>query len=146
MYIPRLRRISDVLKEVKAADPQTVISRWFIVHLIRSRETTSLKFGDAGLINTDELYGYLSGSVPQDFNYTPLIKRDLMMSGEIYCIFLHRDADTKIRKLNIRLIVKEHGFWYFVLASRKWYIAFNDFMEKINPRHINEKFEMPRLR
>lgn len=146
MYVPRLRRIESVLKEIKAADPKSVISRWFIIQLIRAQEITPLKYGDAWLINTDELYGYLSGSVPQDFNYKPIIKRDLMTSGEIYRIFLRRDADTKIRKLNIRLFVKEHGIWYFVSASRKWYIDFNAFMENINPRHINEKVEMPRLR
>jgi len=146
MYIPRLRRISDVIKEIKDADPQTVISRWFIIQLIRSQEITPLKYGDAWLINTDELYGYLSGSIPQDFNYTPIIKRDLMTSGEIYRTFLHRDADTKIRKLNIRLFVKEQSVWYFISPSRKWYIDFNAFMEKINPRHINESVKIPRLR
>lgn len=146
MYVPRLRRIDTVLKEIKQADPQTVITRHFIVQLIRSEEITPLKYGDAWLINTDELYGYLSGSVPQDLNYKPLIKRDLMTSGEIYRMFLYRDRDTKIRKLNLRLFVKEQSIWYFVSPTRKWLIDFNAFMEKVNPRHINEKVEMPRLR
>lgn len=134
------------MKEIKQTDPQSVISRWFIIQLIRSEEITQLKYGDAWLINTDELYGYLSGIIPQDFNYKPLIKRDLMTSGEIYRIFQFRDADTKLRKLNIRLFVKEHGIEYFVSTSRKWYIDFNAFMEKVNPRHINERVEIPRLR
>lgn len=146
MYVPRLRRIETVLKEIKQFDPQSVISRWFIIQLIRSEEITQLKYGDAWLINTDELYGYLSGNIPQDFNYKPLIKRDLMSSGEIYWTFLYRDADTKLRKLNIRLFVKEHGIEFFVSTSRKWYIDFNAFMEKVNPRHINERVEIPRLR
>lgn len=146
MYVPRLRRIETVLKEIKQTDPKSVISRWFIIQLIRSEEITPLKYGDAWLINTDELYGYLSGNIPQDFNYVPLIKRDLMTSGEIYRTFLTRDADTKIRKLNIRLFVKEQGIWHFVSPSRKWYIDFNAFMEKVNPRHINERVEIPRLR
>lgn len=146
MYVPRLRRIETVLKEIKQTDPKTVISRWFIIQLIRSEEITQLKYGDAWLINTDELYGYLSGNIPQDFNYKPLIKRDLMSSGEIYRTFLYRDADTKLRKLNIRLFVKEHGIEYFVSTSRKWYIDFNAFMEKINPRHINARVEIPQLR
>ncbi len=146
MYVPRLRRIETVLKEIKQTDPQSVISRWFIIQLIRSEEITQLKYGDAWLINTDELYGYLSGNIPQDFNYKPLIKRDLMSSGEIYRTFLYRDAETKLRKLNIRLFVKEHGIEYFVSTSRKWYIDFNAFMEKINPRHINERVAIPRLR
>lgn len=86
MYIPRLRRIETVLKEIKQTDPKTVIYRWFIIQLIRSEEITQLIYGDAWLINTDELYGYLSGNIPQDFE------------------------------------------------------------EKINPRHINERVEIPRLR
>lgn len=146
MYVPRLRRIETVLKEIKQTDPKTVIYRWFIIQLIRSEEITQLKYGDAWLINTDELYGYLSGNIPQDLNYTPVIKRDLMTSGEIWRTFLARDPETKLRRLNIRLFVKEQGIWYFVSATRKWYIDFNAFMEKINPRHINERVEIPRLR
>lgn len=69
-----------------------------------------------------------------------------MTSGEIWRTFLERDADTKIRKLNIRLFVKEQNIWHFVSPSRKWVIDFNEFMEKVNPRHINERVEMPRLR
>lgn len=146
MYVPRLRRIETTLKEIKQFDPQSVISRWFIIQLIRSEEITQLKYGDAWLINTDEFYGYLSGIIPQDFDYKPLIKRDLMTSGEIYRIFQFRDTETKLRKLNIRLFVKEQGIEYFVSTSRKWYIDFNAFMEKINPRHINERIGIPRLR
>lgn len=119
MYVPRLRRIETVLKEMKQSDPKSVISRWFIIQLIRAEEITPLKYGDAWLINTDELYGYLSGGIPQDLNYTPVIKRDLMTSGEIYRTFLCRDPETKIRRLNIRLFVKEQGIWYFVSPTRK---------------------------
>lgn len=146
MYIPRLRRIDSVLKEMKQADPKTVISRWFIIQLIHSEEITALKYGDAWLVNLDELYGYLSGGVPSDFNYSPYSKRDLMTSGEIWRTFLAKDPDTKIRKLNIRLFVKEHDIWYFIAPSNKWLIDFNGFMEKVNPRHINQRVEMPRLR
>lgn len=50
MYVPRLRRIETILKEIKQTDPKTVISRWFIIQLIRSEEITQLKYGDAWLI------------------------------------------------------------------------------------------------
>lgn len=145
-FVEKTEKLLNFLTIIKVADPKTVISRWFILQLIRSEEITPLKYGDAWLINTDELYGYLSGGVPQDLNYQPQLKRDLMTSGEIWRMFLTRDAATKIRKLNIRLFVKEQGIWYFVSPSRKWYIDFNAFMEKINPRHINERVEIPRLR
>ena len=146
MYVPRLRRIDTIIKEIKTADPKSVISRWFLLQLIRSEEITPLKYGDAWVINTDELYGYLSGGIPIDFNYKPIIKRNLMTSGEIYRTFLARDSQTIIRKLNIRLFVKEQNIWYFVSSARRWIIDFNAFMEKLNPRHINERVEMPRLR
>jgi len=146
VYVPRLRRIKTVLKEIKAADPQTVISRWFIVQLIRSQEITPLKYGDAWLINTDELFGYLSGCMPQDLNYKPLIKRDLMTSGEIYRLFLHADNGTIIRKPNMRRFTHDNGIWHFISACGRWIIDFNAFMESVNPRHINERVETPRLR
>ena len=47
MYLPRLRRISDVLKEMKAQDEHTVISRHFIESLVHRNEITALKYGDA---------------------------------------------------------------------------------------------------
>ena len=59
MYLPRLRRISDVLKEMKEKDEKTVISRHFIETLVHQNEITALKYGDAWLINLDELYLYL---------------------------------------------------------------------------------------
>ena len=60
MYIPRLRRISDTLNEIKSLDPQSVLTRHFIEELIHKKEITALKYGDAWLINLDELYYYLT--------------------------------------------------------------------------------------
>ena len=39
-----------------AADPNTVITRHFIESLIHSGQLTALKYGDAWLVNLDELY------------------------------------------------------------------------------------------
>ena len=60
MYIPRLRKIDAVLKDMKQADPDTVVSRFFITKLLREGKITPLKYGDAWVVNIDELYGYLN--------------------------------------------------------------------------------------
>ena len=57
MYIPRLRRINDVLAEVKKADPQTELNWRLLQHLAKSGDISCLKFGNSWLINLDELYG-----------------------------------------------------------------------------------------
>lgn len=66
MYLPRLRKISDVLTQMHAADPDTVITRHFIESLIHSGQLTALKYGDAWLVNLDELYLLLSAEKPDD--------------------------------------------------------------------------------
>ena len=42
MYLPRLRRISEVIKEMRAQDEDTVITRHFIEELIHKRELSAL--------------------------------------------------------------------------------------------------------
>ena len=55
MYIPRLRKIDAVLKEMKQSDSDTVISRFFITKLLRDGKITPLKYGDAWVVKIDEL-------------------------------------------------------------------------------------------
>lgn len=109
MYIPRLRKIDVVLKDMKQADPDTVISRFFITKLLREGKITPLKYGDAWVVNLDELYGYLCGMQFEEKPYTPPAKRTIKKSGEIWRAFLAQDPETKIRKLNLRLFVHEQG-------------------------------------
>ena len=66
MYIPRLRKIDAVLKDMKQADPDTVVSQYVITKLLREGTITPLKYGDAWVVNIDELYGYLNGKIFQD--------------------------------------------------------------------------------
>ena len=61
MYIPRLRRISDVINEMKKADPDTIITCYTIIKLIEVGKLTALKYGNAWVINLDELYCVLGG-------------------------------------------------------------------------------------
>lgn len=60
MYIPRLRRINDVLAEMKKRDPKTALKWRTIQDMIKQGAITSIKFGDAWLINIDELYNYFT--------------------------------------------------------------------------------------
>lgn len=58
MYIPRLREINDVIAEIKAQNPQTVINWKLVKRLIKEGKLTAMKFGNAWLINLDEFYGF----------------------------------------------------------------------------------------
>lgn len=56
MYLPRFRRINEVLKEIKEYDPNTALNWRIIKSLIKSGKLSMLKLGPAWLINADELY------------------------------------------------------------------------------------------
>ena len=68
MYIPRLRRISDVINEMKTADPASSITHYTIIKLIEVGKLTALKYGNAWLINLDELYCVLGGKPYEENN------------------------------------------------------------------------------
>ena len=68
MYIPRLRRISDVINEMKKADPESIITYYTIIKLIELGKLTALKYGNAWLINLDELYCILGGKPYEEDN------------------------------------------------------------------------------
>lgn len=146
MYIPRLRKIDAVLKDMKQADPDTVVSQYFITKLLRDGQITPLKYGDAWVVNIDELYGYLNGKVFQEKPYTPPSKRNIQKSGDIWRTFKAEDPDTIIRKLNLRLFIKEQGGWYFVSSLGHWLIDSDEFMHRLNPRGVDCRATMPRLR
>ena len=68
MYIPRLRRISDIINEMKKADPESIITYYTIIKLIELGKLTALKYGNAWLINLDELYCILGGKPYEEDN------------------------------------------------------------------------------
>jgi len=61
MYLPRIRRINDVIKEIKEFDPDTIINWKILKTLCERNEITCMKYGNSWAINIDELYGYLKG-------------------------------------------------------------------------------------
>ena len=58
MYIPRLRKKESVIKEIKKIDPNTAITGYLIDQLTKEGEITEIKYGNAKLINLDELFDY----------------------------------------------------------------------------------------
>ncbi len=56
MYIPRIRRISDVIKEIKKQDKDTMLNPTLIREWIKNEEVTCMKYGNAYAVNLDELY------------------------------------------------------------------------------------------
>lgn len=145
MYIPRLRKIDAVIKDMKQRDSDTVVSRFFITKLLREGKITPLKYGDAWVVNLDEMYGYLNGKTFQDKPYTSP-KRNIQKSGDIWRTFKAEDPETIIRKLNLRLFIKEQGGWYFVSSLGHWLIDGDELMHRLNPRGVDCRANMPRLR
>ena len=60
MIIPRIRRINDVIKEMKEKDPETEVSWEMIKTLIKTGKITTKKFGNSWLINLDEFYSFFT--------------------------------------------------------------------------------------
>lgn len=61
MYLPRLRRIADVLNEVKQVDPDTCLTRSMLIELMKQGVITPLKYGNAWVVNMDELLLFVNG-------------------------------------------------------------------------------------
>lgn len=146
MYIPRLRKIETIVKEMRQFDPDTVITRHFLEELIYTKKITPLKYGDAWVINLDELYGFLNGKTFIEKPYVPPAKRRIRTTGEIWRTFLAKDSSTKIRKLNIRLFIVKNNVWHFVSSAGNWLIDMDEFLYALNPRGVDVCFDMPRLR
>jgi hypothetical protein len=60
MYIPRLRKKENVIKDVKKIDPKTAITSCLIEKLAESGKITQIKYGNAWLINLDELFDFFT--------------------------------------------------------------------------------------
>ena len=61
MYLPRLRRISDVLDEVKRTEPDTCLTYHMLIDLMKDGAITPLKYGNAWVVNMDELLLFVNG-------------------------------------------------------------------------------------
>ena len=86
MYIPRLRRMSDAIDELRKTDPVSALTPHFLETLIYSQQLTQLKYGYAWLVNLDELYAYLTADGVNKSVIEPLTEK-MMTSTEILCLF-----------------------------------------------------------
>ena len=60
MYLPRLRRINDALKEIKKFDKDSCLTYYMIQQLMVEGKISMMKYGNAYVVNLDELYHYLT--------------------------------------------------------------------------------------
>lgn len=58
MYIPRLRKQERVMDEIKKIDKNSAITKYLIERLCQEGKITRIKYGNAWLINLDELFDY----------------------------------------------------------------------------------------
>lgn len=58
MYIPRLRKQERIMDDIKKIDKITAITQYLIEQLTKSGEITRIKYGNAWLINLDEVFDY----------------------------------------------------------------------------------------
>ena len=150
MYIPRLRRISDVLNEIRAEDPETDVSQYVIKELLKTGKITSMKYGNAWLVNLDELYAYFIDGTPKPFAEPEIDEREgkmarLATSGELFAEFFIGDESTIIRKPNLRRFAMENGIEHYVY-EKAWLINREQFFKALNPKNIQERYALPRIR
>lgn len=58
---PRMRTLDECYKELKAVDPNTSVSKYFVRQLALSGKIPCIKAGRKRLINFDKLLVFLSG-------------------------------------------------------------------------------------
>ncbi len=145
MYIPRLRRMSDAISELRQIDAASALTPHFLESLIYSQQLTQLKYGYAWLVNLDELYAYLTADGVNESVIEPLTEK-MMTSTEILRLFRTQDENTLIRRPNLRRFVEANGISFFRFNRSKWIINAEEFMRAINPRGVHQKTEPPKIR
>lgn len=60
MYIPKLRKQETVVKEIKKLDPNSAVTTYLIQCLIKEGLISKIHYGNANLINLDELAEFFS--------------------------------------------------------------------------------------
>ncbi len=66
-------------------------------------------------------------------------------SGQIYRLIKEIDEDTVIRRLNMRQYVQKNNLKH-IITQNKWLIDYEDFINSLNPTHIQEAQKFPRMR
>lgn len=147
MYIPRMRKISQIVKEMKEKDANTAITYYLIETMLLRNKLTKIKWSNTWLLNIDELYGFFTGDKTENNqdSKTEIINQKKSTTGEIYRTFLKEDKDTMIRRTNMRTFAAQKNVKHTV-CQRKWLIDMNDLLSKLNPNNISKHYDVPRLR
>ena len=60
MYIPKLRKQQQVIKEIKRIDPDSALTEYLIETLVKKGFITKIHYGNANLINIDEIADFFT--------------------------------------------------------------------------------------
>ena len=147
MYVPRLRKINQLIDEVKKQDPNTAITYYLIETMFFRNQLSKIKWSNIWIINVDELADFFT---LKDKNNSTNIKENIEIekkktTGYIYREFLKQDEETMIRKTNMRSFSKQKGVKH-TICQKKWLIDMQHLISKLNPKGITEHKTLPRLR
>lgn len=153
MFIPRLRKINQVVYEIKEQDPNSAMTSNLLRTMVIKNMLSKIKYSNAWLINLDELYGFfvkknkkLSNVLySNNSDNTSFLPKKKMNTGEIYRTFLEQDKNTIVRKTNMRSFSKNANIKH-TICQKKWLIDFEDFVGKVNLKELCEYKTLPRLR
>lgn len=60
MYIPKLRKKENVVKEIKKMDSNTAVTYYLVCRLVREGLISKIDYGNSHLINMDELAAFFT--------------------------------------------------------------------------------------
>ena len=60
MYIPKLRKKDKVINDIRKIDPNTALTTTLITKMIRKGEISKIEYGNALLVNIDELANFFT--------------------------------------------------------------------------------------
>ena len=145
MYIPKLRKINQIINEIREQDADSTLTFAFIRELVKNNHITCMKYGNAWLVNADELYKYFGGKRTEEANPDFKITKRLYSSGDIYRLFKENDEHTIIRRPNCRQFCLDNNI-FMDIHEKAWLIDFAPFMKALNPKKIQYHYELPRMR
>lgn len=64
MRLPRMRTATDIMDELKAADPETRVTLNYIRQIIHEKRVPVLEVGRKKLVNADDLLEYIARGTP----------------------------------------------------------------------------------
>jgi len=128
-------------------DPFCALNRPFIEHLIWNEKITAMKYGDAWLINLDELFSYFQYKKPRLQKDKLPLKVNMKTSGQIIKVFQEADPYTIIRKTNLKRFCAANNIHSVINNEvHKPLYDFNEILMKVNPKEINYSAPMTILR